>query len=172
MAGCWSEVFRRGEWGSAVFEVLPGHRAAVRIWAQHQNVPTASQHELHVPDVDAWAVLDGGVTSIRGYGLTSLPHGVRVVGFHAFRLLLTEFGLTGPVLPFPGELVLTSDVLHRRHRAEVARGDVAWDDVARGDAATEQAELLASCTDAVLMRWVAATLLADSASVKPALSAS
>ncbi len=162
MAGFWSEVFRRGEWGTAVFEVLPGHRAAVRIWAQHQNAPTASRHELHVPDVDAWAVLDGGVTSIRGYGLTSLPCGVRVVGFQAFRLLLTEFGLTGPVVPFPGEVVLTTDVLHRRHRG----------DAARGEAAVEQAELLASCSDAVLMRWVAATLLADSASARSAMSAS
>jgi hypothetical protein len=162
VARCWSEVFRRGGWGPAVFEVLPGHRAAVRIWAQHQNVPTASQHELHVPDVDAWAVLDGGVTSIRGYGLTSLSCGVRVVGFQAFRLLLTEFGLAGPVLPFPGEVVLTSDVLHRRHRS----------DAARGDAAIEQAELLASCSDAVLMRWVAATLLADTPSAKSALTAS
>jgi hypothetical protein len=162
VARCWSEVFRRCEWGPAVFEVLPGHRAAVRIWAQHQNVPTASQHDLHVPDVDAWAVLDGGVTSIRGYGLTSLACGVRVVGFQAFRLLLTEFGLAGPVLPFPGEVVLTSDVLHRRHRGETARDS----------AAIEQAELLASCSDAVLMRWVAATLLADSPSAKSALTAS
>lgn len=152
MTGCWSEVFRRDEWGPAVFEVLPGHRAAVRNWAQHQNVPGASRHELHVPDVDAWAVLDGGVTSVRGYGLTSLPCGVRVVGFQAFRLLLTEFGLAGPVVPFPGEVVLTSDVLHRRHRSGTARNE----------AATEQAELLASCSDGVLMRWVATTLLAAS----------
>ncbi len=162
MAGCWSEVFRRGEWGPAVFEVLPGHRAAVRTWAQHQNVPVARRHELHLPDVDAWAVLDGGVTSIRGYGLTTLPCGVRVVGFQAFRLLLTEFGLAGPELPFPGEVVLTSDVLHRRHRSEAARGE----------GAAEQAELLASCSDAVLMRWVAATLLADGASARAALNAS
>ena len=158
----WSEVFRRDEWGSAVFEVLPGHRAAVRMWAQHQNVPAASRHELHVPDVDAWAVLDGGVTSIRGYGLTTLPCGVRVVGFQAFRLLLTEFGLAGPVLPFEGEVVLTSDVLHRRHRGEAARSEDA----------VEQAELLASCGDAVLIRWVATTLLADNASARSAVSAS
>jgi hypothetical protein len=159
---CWSEVFRRADWGPAVFEVLPGHRAAVRIWAQHQNVPCASRHELHLPDVDAWAVLDGGVTSIRGYGLTTLPCGVRVVGFQAFRLLLTEFGLAGPVLPFDGEVVLPTDVLHRRHRSEAARAD----------AAAEQAELLASCSDGVLMRWVAAILLADSPAAKAGLSAS
>jgi hypothetical protein len=156
LARCWSEVFRRAEWGTAVFDVLPGHRAAVRTWAQHQNVPTASRHELHLPDVDAWAVLDGGVTSIRGYGVTSLPAGVRVVGFQAFRLLLTEFGLAGPVLPFAGEVVVTSDVLHRRHRS----------DAARDREAVEQAELLATCGDGVLLRWVAAVLLSDGASAK------
>jgi hypothetical protein len=149
MVGCWSEVFRHGEWGPTVFECLPGHRPTVRDWALRQQVPRASPRELHLPDVDAWAVLDGGVTSIHGYGLTSLPCGVRVVGFQAFRLLLDALGLAGPLLPFHGETVLPPVELRRRHAAPEARGP----------AATEQAELLAACRDAVLLRWVATTLV-------------
>lgn len=149
MGGCWSEVFRHGDWGPTVFECLPGHRATVRDWALRQRVPRVSPRELHLPDVDAWAVLDGGITSIHGYGLTSLPCGVRVVGFQAFRLLLAELGLAGPVLPFPGETVLEPDELRRRHAAPEARNA----------AAAEQAELLAACRDAVLLRWVATTLV-------------
>lgn len=150
MGGCWSEVFQHGEWGPTVIEAVPSHRATVRDWARQQHVPRASPRELHLPDVDAWAVLDGGVTSIHGYGLTSLPCGVRVVGFHAFRLLLAELDLAGPVLPFPGETVLDAAELRRRHGAPEASGA----------AATEQAELLAACRDAVLLRWVATTLIA------------
>ena len=149
MGGCWSEVFRHGTWGPAVFEARPGHRGAVRDWARRQDVPRVSARELHLPDVDAWAVLDGGVTSIRGYGLTSLPSGVRLVGFQAFRLLLADLGLAGPVLPFPGETLLDPDELRRRHAAPEARGE----------AASEQAELLGACRDAVLLRWVATTLV-------------
>ena len=33
--------------------------------------------ELHLPAVEAWAILDGGITSLEGYGATSLPFGVR-----------------------------------------------------------------------------------------------
>lgn len=149
MGSCWSEAFRHGEWGPTVFEVNPGHRAAVRVWVLRQRVPRVSPRELNLPDVDAWAVLDGGVTSIHGYGLTSLPCGVRVVGFQAFRLLLAELGLAGPILPFPGETVLDVDELRSRHGSPAA-----W-----AAAAQEQAELLAACRDAVLLRWVATTLV-------------
>lgn len=148
MGGGWTEVFRHGGWGPTVFECIPGHRGAVRDWALRQHVPRTSVRELHLPDVDAWAVLDGGVTSIHGYGLTSLPCGVRVVGFQTFRLLLAELGLAGPVLPFPGETVHEPTELRRRHGSPAARGP----------AAAEQAELLAACSDAVLLRWVAQTL--------------
>ncbi|MCW2722658.1 hypothetical protein [Pseudonocardia sp.] len=151
MGGCWSEVFRRGEWGAAVFEVAPGNRGLVRDWAQRQRVPTASPREMHMPDVDAWAVLDGGITSIYGYGLTSLPCGIRVVGFQVFRLLLAELDLAGPVLPFDGETVLDPDELRLRHHSPQTHGP----------AAMEQAELLGACRDAVLLRWVAATLAAS-----------
>ncbi len=133
-----------------MFECLPGHRVTVRDWARRQHIPCASPRDLHLPDVDAWAVLDGGVTSIHGYGLTTLPCGVRVVGFQTFRLLLAELGLAGPLLPFPGETVLEPDELRRRHTAPAARSE----------AALEQAELLAACRDATLLRWVATTLMA------------
>ena len=44
--------------------------------------------------------------------------------------------------------MLDADALHQRHSA-----------TGRDPSAVEQAELLASCHDAVLLRWVAATLL-------------
>ena len=86
-------------------------------WASIQDVPTVRQHALHVPAVEAWAVLDGGVTSLEGYGATSLPCGVRVVGFQALRLLIAELGLAGPVRPFDGETVLAPEELRSAHRA-------------------------------------------------------
>ena len=92
-------------------------------------------------------MLDGGVTSLEGYGATSLPCGVRVVGFQALRLLIADLGLSGPAAPFDGETVLDLEELRCAHRA-----------TGRSPTAVEQAELLASCHDAVLLRWVAATL--------------
>ena len=146
MTVCWSSAFRRSPLGAAVFHVATDYRYTVLAWASTQDVPTVRQHALHVPAVEAWAVRDGGVTSLEGYGATSLPCGVRVVGFRALRLLIADLGLSAP-LPFDGETVLDPEELRSAHRA---RG--------RSTEAVEQAELLASCHDAVLLRWVAATL--------------
>src|SRR4029078_3085679 len=104
------------------------------------------QPALHVPAVEAWAVLDGGVTSMEGYGATTLPCGVRVVGFQVLRLLIADLDLAGPA-PFDGEIVLDPEELRSAHRA-----------IGRSAEAVEKAELLSSCHDAVLLRWVAATL--------------
>ncbi len=148
MTVSWSSVFRRSPFGAAVFDVAPDYRYTVLAWASIQDVPTARHRELHLPAVEAWAMLDGGVTSLEGYGATSLPCGVRVVGFQALRLLIADLRLAGPVRPFDGETVLAPAELRKVHNA-----------AGRSPAATEQAELLASCHDAVLLRWVAATLL-------------
>lgn len=146
----WTAAFRRSEdLGPAVFTVTASYEQAVRGWAASQDVAAASRREVHSPSVDAWAVLDGGVTAVEGYGLTSLPGGVRVIGFGAFRLLLAEFALAGPVVPFDRETPLAADELRRRHRG-----------TPRDAAAQEQAELLAECSDTVMLRWVATTLLA------------
>ena len=147
MTVSWSTVFRRSDLGAAVFDVAPDYRYTVLAWASIQDVPTVRHRAVHLPAVEAWAVLDGGVTSLEGYGATSLPCGVRVVGFQALRLMIADLRLAGPVRPFDGETVLELDALRRAHRA-----------TARNPAAVEQAELLASCHDAVLLRWVAATL--------------
>jgi hypothetical protein len=143
----WSAAFRRSPLGAAVFEVATDYRYTVLAWASIQDVPTVRHRALHVPAVEAWAVLDGGVTSLEGYGATSLPCGVRVVGFRALRLLISDLSLVGPAQPFDGETVLDHEELRCAHRA-----------TGRSPAAIEQAELLASCHDAVLLRWVAATL--------------
>jgi hypothetical protein len=148
MTVSWSSVFHRSPLGVAVFDVAPDYRYTVLAWASVQDVPTVRHRELHMPAVEAWAILDGGVTSLEGYGATSLPCGVRVVGFQALRLLIDDLGLAGPFRLFEGESVLDADALHRLHGA-----------TGRDPSAMEQAELLASCHDAVLLRWVAATLL-------------
>jgi len=155
----WSAAFHRSPHGATVFDVATDYRYTVLAWAAIQDVPTVRQRALHVPAVEAWAVLDGGVTSLEGYGVTSLPCGVRVVGFRMLRLLIAEMGLVGPSRPFDGETVLTPEELRCAHRA-----------IGRSPAAVEQAELLASCHDAVLLRWVAATL-ADSGQAAAARSA-
>jgi hypothetical protein len=120
----WSSAFRRSPLGAAVFDVATDFRYTVLAWASIQDVPTVRQHALHVPAVEAWAVLDGGVVS----------------------LVIADLDLAGPA-PFDGETVLGTEELRSAHRA-----------IGRSPDAVEQAELLASCHDAVLLRWVAATL--------------
>ena len=142
----WSSAFRRSPLGAAVFDVATDFRYTVLAWASIHDVPTVRQHALHVPAVEAWAVLDGGVVSLEGYGATTLSCGVRVVGFQALRLVIADLDLAGPA-PFDGETVLGPEELRSAHRA-----------IGRSPEAVEQAELLASCHDAVLLRWVAATL--------------
>lgn len=149
MTVCWSTTFSRSPHGAAVFDVAPDRAVTVLTWAARQHVATLRRHALPAPVVQAWAVLDGGVVDLHGYGLTTLPGGVRVIGFAALRLLIAELDLAGPD-PFDGETVVDPAELRRAHRA------------ARCDArAVEQVELLATCQDALLLRWVAATLAAD-----------
>jgi hypothetical protein len=144
----WSDVVRPTTLGPTVFEVVPGQRWLVRDWLTAQDLPHAAQRDVHSPTVEGWALLDGGITAVSGYGLTSLAHGIRVVGFGALRFLLAELDVEGPAEPFPGEEPVDLDELRRRRR--VAAPD--------SPDALEQAELLATCRDAVLLRWVAATL--------------
>lgn len=149
-AAGWSESFRRSELGAAVFDVAPAVLPRVLAWVDRQPVPHATRRDVHAPSVDAWALLDGGVVHRFGYGLTTLPAGMHIVGLQAFRLIVAELGFA-----VPDGLTESSSVppaeLHRRLLAVPA------DD----PSAVEQAELLASCTDAVLLRWVATTLLAE-----------
>jgi hypothetical protein len=63
---------------------------------------------VHSPTVEGWALLDGGVTAVSGYGLTTLPHGLRVLGFGALRFLLAGVGVAGPDEPFPTSARSTS----------------------------------------------------------------
>jgi hypothetical protein len=155
----WSDVVRTTSLGPAVFEVLPAHRGRVRNWLAGQDLPHAAERDVHSPTVEGWALLDGGITAVSGYGLTSLPHGLRVVGYGALRLVLAGLGVAPPAEPFPDEQVVGLDELRRRYRASLA-----------GSAQVrEQAELLAACRDALLLRWVAATLFREArASERPA----
>jgi hypothetical protein len=147
----WSDVVRSTSLGPAVFEVAPDHQARVRGWALARRLTHAAQQDVHFPFVEAWAVLDGGITAISGYGLTSLPHGMRVIGFGALRLMLADLRIAGPEEPFPGEVVVDPAELRRRHDATAPDSPDA----------VEQAELLAACQDAQMLRWVARTLFAD-----------
>ena len=144
----WSDLLVPAGWGPGVFDVATGYRSVVREWIERQDVPFVSARAVHAPSVEAWAVLDGGITSVYGYGLTSLPHGMRVVGFAAFRLVVDALGLAGPAQALPGETLADVTELRRRHRTRSARDPVA----------VEQAELLSVCQDAVMLRWVAAAL--------------
>ncbi|MFC5994968.1 hypothetical protein ACFQE5_12180 [Pseudonocardia hispaniensis] len=148
----WSDVFGRTEFGAAVFAVGPTHRHAVLNWAQAQHVPMAASRDLYAPAVEGWAVLDGGITSIHPHASATLSAGVRVLGFHALRLLIFDLGLVPPPRPFPGESGADVAELQRRHRSPDAHLP----------SAVEQAELLATCVDGPSLRWVAATLLAES----------
>jgi hypothetical protein len=149
-AAGWADSFRRSELGAAVFEVSPGIVRRVLDWVERQPVPRATRRAVHSPSVDAWAVLDGGVVHLYGYGLTTLPAGVRIVGLQAFRLVVGELGFPVPDGLTPATTVPAAE-LRRRMRGTPP-------DHPSG---LEQADLLASCTDAVLLRWVAATLLAE-----------
>lgn len=155
MGLAWSDVVVRvPELGPAVFEVAPDHQARVRGWAVGRRLPHAVSQDVHFPFVEGWAVLDGGITAISGYGLTSLTHGVRVIGSAALRLLLADLHADGP---FPDDLALDPDELRRRHAATAPDSPDA----------VEQAELLAACQDAQMLRFVARTLAAGE--LRPAL---
>jgi hypothetical protein len=146
----WADAFRRSDLGAAVFEVSPATLGRVLYWAEEQPIPRAARRSVHTPSVDAWAVLDGGLVHTFGYGLTTLPAGLYIVGLQAFRLVLAELGFAVPDGLTQASTVPAAE-LRRRLRATPA------DD----PSGLEQADLLASCTDAVLLRLVAATLLAE-----------
>ena len=149
-AAGWADSFRRSDLGAAVFEVSRGIMSRVLEWAERQPIPRATRRSVHTPSVDAWAMLDGGIVHIYGYGLTSLPYGVHVIGLQAFRLVLSELGYLVPDGLTEASTVPPVELRRRLHATP-----------ADHPSGLEQADLLASCTDAVLMRWVAATLLAE-----------
>jgi len=151
MTPSWTDVVRATPLGPAVFEVAPEHRQWVRDWLIGQRLPYAVHRDVHAPTVEGWALLDGGVTGISGYGLTSLPHGLRVLGFGALRLLLAGLGVAAPAAPFPDERPVAFEELVRGQRA------VAPD----SPQVREQTELLTVCRDDVLLRWVATTLFRE-----------
>jgi hypothetical protein len=153
VATVWSEVFKRSRMSPGVFGVSAGHRQAVRDWVAHQDVPTLVSRGMYSSTVYGWAVLNGGISEIHRYGLTSLPSGVRVVGWQTLRLLIDQLGLVGPERVLPGEVFIDIEELRRRHGS----------DAARDDGAQRRADLLASCEDGATMRWVAHTLLGDAA---------
>jgi len=152
----WTDVLTGSEFCAGVFDVRWDVRPRLRRWLAAQDLPTARLREPHLPAVDAWALLDGGVlcvssVTVTGHGQEScsppLPAGMRVLGFRAFRLLVAELALAGPATTLPGEPQTDPDTLRAEFEGRVL------------DRATrEQAELLATCTDRSSLRWVAAAL--------------
>lgn len=141
-------AFDHCELGPEVLAVAPGVLPIVLEWAERQPVPHVIRRSVHTPSVRAWAVLDGGVLHCFGFGQTTLTGGY-VVGHDAALLLAAELDLPLPDGPNPADP--TAEQL--RQRLDTAPPDE--------PSAIEQAELLATCTDGVLMRWVATTLHAD-----------
>lgn len=157
----WDDVLTGSDLGAGIFDVRWDLRPRLRRWLAAHDLPTASSREPHLPAVDAWALLDGGVISVASVppgtvagaardpdaAWQALAPGMRVLGFRTLRLLVAQLALGGPTTVLPGELVADPDTL--RHVFENRRND---------GAAREQAELLASCTDRSSTRWVAAVL--------------
>ncbi|RZT87100.1 hypothetical protein EV383_4007 [Pseudonocardia sediminis] len=152
----WNDVLTVSNLGAGIFDVRWDVRPRLRRWLAGHDLPCASTRDPHLPAVDAWALLDGGVISVASLAVG--PHdpdaawqvlspGMRVLGFRAFRLLVAQLALAGPATVLPGEQVTDPDAL--RAEFENRRDD---------GAAREQAELLASCTDRSSTRWVAAVL--------------
>jgi hypothetical protein len=153
----WTDVLVASEICDGVFDVRWDMRPRLRRWLAAHDLPTARLREPHLPPVDAWALLDGGVLSVSSVTVAGaapepswsppLPAGMRVIGFRAFRLLVAELALAGPSSALPGEPVTDPDALRAAFESRVSDG-----------ATTEQAELLATCTDRSSLRWVASAL--------------
>lgn len=152
----WSDVLTCSALGAGIFDVRWDLRPRLRRWMAAHDLPTASSREPHLPAVDAWALLDGGVIAVSSVGVTpsdpdgfwqTLSPGMRVLGFRTFRLLVAQLALAGPSTVLAGEPVTDPDAL--RAEFEHRRIDAA---------AREQAEMLATCTDRSSTRWVAAAL--------------
>lgn len=164
----WDDVLTVSDLGTGVFDVRWDLRPRLRRWLAAHDLPAASTREPHLPAVDAWALLDGGVISVASVPATAgalpardpgaawqvLSPGMRVLGLRTVRLLVAQLGLGGPATVLPGEQVTDPDAL--RAEFENRRHD---------GAAREQAELLASCTDRSSTRWVAAVLRSGPAPV-------
>ncbi|MBW0102363.1 hypothetical protein [Pseudonocardia sp. KRD291] len=152
----WDDVLTGSDLGAGIFDVRWDVRPRLRRWLAAHGLPAASSREPHLPAVDAWALLDGGVISVASVAVAPrdpavggqvLSPGMRVLGFRTFRLLVAQLALPGPATVLSGEAVSDPDAL----RAEFENRRV-------DGAAREQAELLASCTDRSSTRWVAAVL--------------
>jgi hypothetical protein len=153
----WPDVLPESDLGPGVFEVRWDVRPRLRRWLAAHDLPTARLREPHLPAVDAWALLDGGVLSVSSVTVAGhtpepswsppLTAGMRVVGFRPFRLLVAELALAGPATTLPGEPESDPDALRAAFEARVADGTT-----------REQAEMLATCTDRSSLRWVAAAL--------------
>ncbi|MEU6698805.1 hypothetical protein [Pseudonocardia sp. NPDC046786] len=155
----WDEVFTPSDLGSGVFDVRWDLRPRLRRWLATQDLPTASGREAHRPAVDAWAMLDGGVIAVSAVTLPAGPGpspapsspllgpGMRVIGYRTLRLLIDRLELPGPAQALRGEHLDVPGVVADLY------------DARRSDAeATEQAELMASCTDRSTLRWVVTAL--------------
>ena len=155
----WPNVLPESDLCAGVFEVRWDVRPRLRRWLAAHDLPTGRLREPHLPAVDAWAVLDGGVLSVSSVTVAGqvpepswsppLTAGMRVVGYRPFRLLVAELALAGPTSTLPGEPPSDPDALRAAFEARVPDG-----------ATREQAELLATCTDRSSLRWVAAALAA------------
>jgi len=153
----WTDVLTGSDLCAGVFDVRWDVRPRLRRWLAAHHLPTASLREPHLPAVDAWALLDGGVLCVSSVTIAGhvpepassppLPAGMRILGFRAFRLLVAELALAGPSTTLPGEPRTDPDALRAEFEGRVVDG-----------ASLEQAELLASCTDRLSLHWVAAAL--------------
>ncbi|MDQ4116664.1 MAG: hypothetical protein M3235_06830 [Actinomycetota bacterium] len=153
----WTDVLTRSDLCAGVFDVRWDVRPRLRRWLAAHDLPTARLREPHLPAVDAWALLDGGVVNVSSVSLAGqpgepswsrpLPAGMRLLGFRAFRLLVAELALDGPSTTLPGEPRTDPDALRAEFEGRVL-----------DRAAREQADLLATCTDRSSLRWVAAAL--------------
>ncbi|GAY09441.1 hypothetical protein [Pseudonocardia sp. N23] len=171
----WSDVFVATGEGPGVFAVVPGHRHAVLDWIARRRPPLVVAREVGSPPVDAWVVLDGGIlrthrhhrmpgcdhragsrpgtgTAAPDDGSVVLAPGMRVVGWAALRLVAGDLPVELPDGSLPGEPVVPADLASLRRRY------VATSPTDAGVA--EQAELLASCTDVRMLRWVSTALAA------------
>jgi hypothetical protein len=148
----WSDIFRRSRLGPAIFVVAADSRGTVHDWVHEQDVPSFQSSGMYESTVNAWAVLDAGITSIFPYGWTSLPLGVRVIGWQTLRLLIDQLSLVPPRGPLIGETeVLEPAELLRRHLASSETDTQA----------IERADILVSCTDGPSLQWATRTLIGD-----------
>lgn len=174
----WSDAFVATGEGPGVFAVVPGHRHAVLDWIARRRPPLVVAREVGSPPVDAWVVLDGGILRTHRHrrepvcdhgpgpragghddgavghhdGSVVLAPGMRVIGWAAVRLVAGDLDVGLPTGPLPGEPSVPADLASLRRRYVTTS--------AADAAVAEQAELLASCTDAQMLRWVSTALAA------------